>query len=92
MPAQLGVSPMAWVMPRRLLPLQHGAQPPARPGVVCRKPEAGGMRPELQIHYRPPYDCSALLAFLQARTMAGIEAAGPAGYRRAEPVGRCKGW
>ncbi|MDH2423961.1 AlkA N-terminal domain-containing protein [Sphaerisporangium sp. TRM90804] len=36
----------------------------------------------LRLTYRAPYDAPALLAFLAARAVPGVEEAGPGGYRR----------
>jgi AraC family transcriptional regulator, regulatory protein of adaptative response / DNA-3-methyladenine glycosylase II len=45
-------------------------------------PGAGAGRLSLRLATRSPFDASALLGFLGARAVTGIESAGPDGYRR----------
>ena len=53
----------------------------ARPG--------GGLR--LKLYYRPPFDGAALLHFLQARALPGVEQVAGGVYRRAARVGDATG-
>ncbi len=46
----------------------------------------------LRLDYRPPYDWEALLEFLSARAIPGVEEAGAGTYRRAVRVGASAGW
>lgn len=46
----------------------------------------------LQLAYRPPFDWGALLAFLEARAMLGVEAIDGDAYRRTVQLGGHTGW
>src|ERR1044071_4072527 len=46
----------------------------------------------LQLAYRPPYDWAGTLAFLGARSLAGIEHVTPTAYARTVHLGDAKGW
>lgn len=46
----------------------------------------------LQLGYRPPYDWSAMMAFLGARALRGVELVEADGYRRAVALGGHQGW
>jgi AraC family transcriptional regulator of adaptative response / DNA-3-methyladenine glycosylase II len=46
----------------------------------------------LQLAYRPPYDWDAMLAFLGARALAGVEHVTDGSYARTVQLGEAKGW
>ena len=46
----------------------------------------------LQLSYRPPYDWKALLAFLAARALNGVEHVTDNSYARTVQLGKTKGW
>jgi len=46
----------------------------------------------LLLAYRPPYDWPAMLSFLAARALVGIEHVTPEGYARTVQIGKAKGW
>ena len=46
----------------------------------------------LLLAYRPPYDWPAMLSFLSARALVGIEHVTTASYARTVRIGRAKGW
>jgi AraC family transcriptional regulator of adaptative response / DNA-3-methyladenine glycosylase II len=46
----------------------------------------------LQLAYRPPYDWAGMLAFLGARSLAGIEHVTGTAYARTVQIGDAKGW
>ncbi len=52
--------------------------------------EGGGLR--LQLEYRPPFDWSAILAFLASRAVPGVEAVRDGRYLRTVSVGEAGGW
>src|SRR5215831_11137073 len=53
---------------------------------------AGPETSTLQLSYRPPYDWSGVLSFLQARELKGVEWVTPAFYARTVHLGNHKGW
>lgn len=69
----------AYGMPPRALRRLHGA------------PAAGGPL-VLHLGYRPPFDFSATLDFLRARTLPGVELVGPDSYARAFGPADAPGW
>ena len=46
----------------------------------------------LRLSYRPPYDWTAMLEFLQLRVMKEIESVEDGAYRRTVALGGCRGW
>jgi AraC family transcriptional regulator of adaptative response / DNA-3-methyladenine glycosylase II len=54
-------------------------------------PRAGGAAITLTLAYTPPYDWDAMLAFLAARAIPGLEAVEPGRYRRTIALGGCHG-
>jgi AraC family transcriptional regulator of adaptative response / DNA-3-methyladenine glycosylase II len=46
----------------------------------------------LQLQYRPPYDWDGIIAFLQTRSLTGIEHVSDDGYRRTVRLGQHTGW
>jgi AraC family transcriptional regulator of adaptative response / DNA-3-methyladenine glycosylase II len=46
----------------------------------------------LHVSYRPPYDWPAVLAFLGARALTGIEHVTDQSYARTVQIGKAKGW
>ena len=54
-------------------------------------PNDGGTS-TLLLTYRPPYDWSAMLAFLSARALTGIEHVTPTTYSRTVGLGKATGW
>lgn len=46
----------------------------------------------LHLHYRPPYDWSGLLSFLQTRRIIGVECIDNNTYRRTLHIGKHQGW
>jgi len=59
--------------------------------------EEGAAVPEsqtltLQLAYRPPYDWKGVLAFLEARALAGIEHVTDTAYARTVRIGKATGW
>src|SRR4029453_2646758 len=55
------------------------------PSALRRKPagsRAGGGGVTLRLRYKPPYDWAAMLAYLEARAIAGVEEVEGAVYRR----------
>ena len=46
----------------------------------------------LQVSYRPPYDWPAVLAFLGARALTGVEHVTDHSYARTVQIGKAKGW
>jgi len=58
------------------------------PSALRRRGGADGPAITLRLAYRPPYDWPALVAFLGARAIPGLEAVGAGGYRRNVENGR----
>jgi AraC family transcriptional regulator of adaptative response / DNA-3-methyladenine glycosylase II len=54
-----------------------------------RTPEAAGLR--FRLHYRPPFDWAALLAFLAPRAIPGVESVSAGVYRRSIAPGAVPG-
>jgi AraC family transcriptional regulator of adaptative response / DNA-3-methyladenine glycosylase II len=57
--------------------------------------EAGTPSPgtiTLRLSYRPPYDWSGMLAFLEARALSGVEWIGDGAYHRTVELGGRSGW
>jgi len=52
----------------------------------------GGDTLTLQLAYRPPFDWSALLAFLRVRALAGVEMVTDDAYLRTVQLGAFRGW
>jgi AraC family transcriptional regulator of adaptative response / DNA-3-methyladenine glycosylase II len=52
----------------------------------------GGDTLTLQLAYRPPFDWSALLAFLRVRALAGVEMVSDDAYLRTVQLGAFHGW
>src|SRR5262245_23394316 len=46
----------------------------------------------LTLAYRPPFDWSAILAFLRARAIPGVECVGDEVYHRTVAIGEHRGW
>ncbi len=70
----------------------HGRDPLAfrRPLPVQTYP--GVKSCALMLSYRPPFDWSALLGFLRARTITGVETVTDETYRRSFSLHGCRGW
>ena len=51
-----------------------------------------GQTSTLQLAYRPPYDWTSMLAFLQARALIGVEHVTGDSYARTVRLGKAKGW
>jgi len=60
----------------------------AEPGAEIRAPATL----TLQLSYRPPYDWEAILEFLQARMIPGVELISDGSYLRTVRLGRQAGW
>jgi len=58
------------------------------PSELRRRGGADGPAITLRLSYRPPYDWTALVAFLAARAIPGLEAVDAGGYRRTVESGR----
>jgi len=58
------------------------------PGELRRRGGADGPAITLRLAYRPPYDWPALVAFLGARAIPGMESVDAGGYRRTVESGR----
>ena len=67
----------------RMTPEQLRRNAPAR---------ASNDRLEFELAYRPPYDWEAMLAFLQRRGIAGVEAVARNVYTRSVRIGEHRGW
>lgn len=67
----------------RMTPAQLRASAPAR---------APADRLEFDLAYRPPYDWEAMLAFLERRAVAGVEAVVGRAYLRSVRIGKAAGW
>jgi AraC family transcriptional regulator of adaptative response / DNA-3-methyladenine glycosylase II len=69
--------------------------PPTRFRRVAEGAAGGAASPDtftLQLSYRPPYDWAAMLRFLGARAMQGVELVDEDGYRRTVQLGDRRGW
>ena len=64
------------------------AWPGSAPSRDRRRGGADGPAITLRLAYRPPYDWSALVAFLGARAIPGLEVVDAGGYRRTVENGR----
>ena len=53
---------------------------------------ADGGTSTLQLAYRPPFDWAAMLSFLSARALTGIEHVTDGTYARTVHIGQAKGW
>jgi AraC family transcriptional regulator of adaptative response / DNA-3-methyladenine glycosylase II len=67
----------------RLTPAELRRRSPAR---------APGDRLAFDLAYRPPYDWEAMLAFLEYRAIAGVEATAKRAYVRSVRIGKVSGW
>lgn len=59
-----------------------------------RRPKAamtGSTGIQLRLQYRPPYDWEGVIDFFGRHALAGVESAGPEGYRRNISLGGCDG-
>jgi AraC family transcriptional regulator of adaptative response / DNA-3-methyladenine glycosylase II len=63
-----------------------------RKKVVDGAAMAGRETSTLQLSYRPPYDWKGLLAFLAARSLAGVEHVTDSSYARTVQLGKAQGW
>src|SRR5437588_5608455 len=61
------------------------------PSELRRRGGADGPAITLRLAYRPPYDWPALVAFLRARAIPGLEGVGAGGHRRTVESGRLDG-
>jgi AraC family transcriptional regulator of adaptative response / DNA-3-methyladenine glycosylase II len=68
--------------------------PPSRFRVSAAAPVAvdAGSTFSLQLGYRPPFDWTALLGFLDARGLYGVEHIGKSTYARTVRLGSAEGW
>jgi AraC family transcriptional regulator of adaptative response / DNA-3-methyladenine glycosylase II len=67
----------------RLTPAELRRRSPAR---------APGDRLSFDLAYRPPYDWEAMVAFLEYRAIAGVEAVAKRAYLRSVRIGKASGW
>ncbi len=67
----------------RMTPAEMRRKSPAR---------APADRLAFDLGYRPPYDWDAMLAFLERRAIAGVEAVGKHAYHRTVHIGSRSGW
>ncbi|USD37231.1 AlkA N-terminal domain-containing protein [Ferrimonas sp. SCSIO 43195] len=62
------------------------------PSDIRRRTDAGGPGCRVQLRFRPPFDWSTLLAFLQTRALPGVERIEADCYSRAFQLGQQRGW
>ena len=60
--------------------------------LLPRKPGQPENQYLFQLHSRPPYNWTGMLAFLAARAIPGVEAVDAAGYRRSISLNGCHGY
>lgn len=66
--------------------------PPSRLRARAPGRARGAASVELRLDYRPPLDWGALLAFLAARAIPGVELVAEGCYRRSVALGEQRGW
>jgi AraC family transcriptional regulator of adaptative response / DNA-3-methyladenine glycosylase II len=66
-------------------------RPPASLRRLSGEASAGEDGVRLDLAYRPPYDWEALIGFLRARAIEGVEAISPEGYARTLAIGEDRG-
>lgn len=74
---------------------RHYGMPPTRFRSAADDARARGEPGDtltLQLAYRPPFDWTALLAFLRARSLAGVESVTDDAYLRTVQLGTHRGW